>query len=60
MEQLKAQLHSASRVEGSAESWMLDEGRLSGKKSSFSAGELEGEELGRMEACRPVRLWVHA
>lgn len=31
-----------------------------GKKSSFSAEELDDEELSRTEACRPVRLCVHA
>lgn len=38
---------------------MLEEG-TSGKKSGFSAEELDDEELSRMEDCRPVRLCVHA
>lgn len=37
---------------------MLDEG-MSGKKSSFSAEELDDEELGRMEDCRPVCVCAH-
>lgn len=37
---------------------MLGEG-TSAKKSSFSAEELDDEELSRMEDCRPVRLCVH-
>lgn len=33
---------------------------MSGKKSGFSAEELDDEELSRMEDCRPVRFCVHA
>lgn len=34
---------------------MLDEG-IGAKKGSFSAEELEDDELKKMEDCRPVRL----
>lgn len=37
---------------------MLDEG-MGGKKSAFSAEELDDEELSRMEGCRPVRPCAH-